>query len=71
VEKVPPSLQSASSGSDTGNRQQKSETKESVFCFVKKQNKNSWVVVAHAFNPSIWEAEAGGFLGLRTAWSTE
>jgi hypothetical protein len=21
-----------------------------------------WVVVAHAFNPSTWEAEAGGFL---------
>jgi hypothetical protein len=24
-------------------------------------------VVAHAFNPSTWEAEAGGFLSLRTA----
>jgi major histocompatibility complex class I len=29
------------------------------------------VVVAHAFNPSTWEAEAGGFLSLRPAWSTE
>jgi hypothetical protein len=28
-------------------------------------------VVAHAFNPSTWEAEAGGFLSSRTAWSTE
>jgi hypothetical protein len=28
-------------------------------------------VVAHAFNPSIWEAEAGGFLSLRPAWSKE
>jgi hypothetical protein len=28
-------------------------------------------VVAHAFNPSTWEAEAGGFLSLRSAWSTE
>jgi hypothetical protein len=28
-------------------------------------------VVAHAFNPSIWEAEAGGFLSSRTAWSTK
>jgi hypothetical protein len=28
-------------------------------------------VVVHAFNPSIWEAEAGGFLSLRPAWSTE
>jgi hypothetical protein len=28
-------------------------------------------VVAHAFNPSIWEAEAGGFLSLSPAYSTE
>jgi hypothetical protein len=28
-------------------------------------------VVAHAFNPSTPEAEAGGFLSLRPAWSTE
>jgi hypothetical protein len=28
-------------------------------------------VVACAFNPSTWEAEAGGFLSLRPAWSTE
>jgi hypothetical protein len=28
-------------------------------------------VVAHTFNPSTWEAEAGGFLSLRPAWSTE
>jgi hypothetical protein len=28
-------------------------------------------VVAHAFSPSIREAEAGGFLSLRPAWSTE
>jgi hypothetical protein len=28
-------------------------------------------VVAHAFNPSTREAEAGGFLSSRTAWSTE
>jgi hypothetical protein len=27
-------------------------------------------VVAHAFNPSTQEAEAGGFLSLRPAWST-
>jgi hypothetical protein len=25
-------------------------------------------VVAHAFNPSTWEAEAGGFLSSRPAW---
>ena len=27
--------------------------------------------MVHAFNPSIWKAEAGGFLSLRPAWSTE
>jgi hypothetical protein len=27
-------------------------------------------VVVHAFNPSTWEAEAGGFLSSRPAWST-
>ena len=38
----------------------------------------AWVIfdfknnlVAHAFNPSTWEAETGGFLSLRPAWSTE
>jgi hypothetical protein len=28
-------------------------------------------VVAHAFNPSTWEAEAGRFLSSRPAWSIE
>jgi hypothetical protein len=28
-------------------------------------------VVAHAFNPSTGEAESGGFLSSRPAWSTE
>ena len=27
--------------------------------------------MAHAFNPSTWKAEAGGFLSSRPAWSTE
>jgi hypothetical protein len=31
----------------------------------------SWAVVAHAFNPSTWEAEAGRFLSSRPPWSTE
>jgi hypothetical protein len=48
--------------------------------FLKKQNKTkqqtnknkvSRAVVAHTFNPSTWEAEAGGFLSSRPAWSTE
>jgi hypothetical protein len=40
---------------------------------VKKKNKKQTKpgVVAHAFNPSTWEAEAGGFLSSRPAWSTE
>jgi hypothetical protein len=28
-------------------------------------------VVEDAFNPNTWEAEAGGFLSLRPAWSTK
>jgi hypothetical protein len=28
-------------------------------------------VVAHTFNSSTWEAEAGGFLSSRSAWSTK
>jgi hypothetical protein len=28
-------------------------------------------VVAHTFNSSAWAAEAGEFLSLRPAWSTE
>jgi hypothetical protein len=28
-------------------------------------------VMEHAFNPSTWEAEAGGFLSSRPAWFTE
>ncbi|GAB1293316.1 Ras-related protein Rab-8A [Apodemus speciosus] len=31
----------------------------------------SRAAVAHAFNPSTWEAEAGGFLSSRPAWSTD
>jgi hypothetical protein len=28
-------------------------------------------MVAHTFNPSTWEAKAGKFLSLRSAWFTE
>ena len=38
---------------------------------VYKKSKGGQAVVAHAFNPSIWEAEAGRFLSLRPAWFTE
>jgi hypothetical protein len=37
----------------------------------KKKKKKSQVLVAHAFNPSTQEAEAGVFLSSRSAWSTE
>jgi hypothetical protein len=37
--------------------------------FVKQLS--SWAVVAHAFNPSTWESEAGRFLTPRPAWSTK
>jgi hypothetical protein len=39
----------------------------------KKERTNVTVegVVEHAFNHSTWEAEAGGFLSARPAWSTE
>jgi hypothetical protein len=46
-------------------------------CFKEEEEKPttksifSWAVVAHAFNPSTWEAEVGGFLSSRPAWSTE
>jgi hypothetical protein len=36
-----------------------------------KKQKTCRAVVAHAFNPSTWEAEAGGFLSSRPAWSTK
>jgi hypothetical protein len=32
---------------------------------------NQRAVMAHTFNPSTWEAEAGGFLSSRPAWSTK
>jgi hypothetical protein len=37
----------------------------------KKKKDLAWAVVMHAFNPRTWEAEAGGFLSLWLAWSTE
>jgi hypothetical protein len=39
-----------------------------------RPRKKTWehrAVVAHAFNPSTWEAEAGRFLSSRPAWSTK
>jgi hypothetical protein len=41
------------------------------YIFLSKEEIKEPGVVVHAFNPSTWEAEAGGFLSLRPAWSTE
>jgi hypothetical protein len=38
---------------------------------IEVEKKKGRAVVAHAFNPSTREAEAGGFLSSRPAWSTE
>ena len=37
---------------------------------LKSTARTSWAVVAHTFDPSTWEAEAGEFLSSRLAWST-
>ena len=42
-----------------------------AFCFVLLRLQCGWAVVVHVFNPSTWVAEAGIFLSLRPAWSTE
>jgi hypothetical protein len=42
-----------------------------IYELVLKKKKGSRAVVAQAFNPSTWEAEAGGFLSSRLAWSTK
>jgi hypothetical protein len=46
---------------------------EETICTLKDTHKKTPGpgVVVHAFNPSTWEAEAGEFLSLRPAWSTE
>jgi hypothetical protein len=41
-----------------------------MYLFIVVLKTGSWPgVVAHASNPSTWEAEAGGFLSSRPAWS--
>jgi hypothetical protein len=37
----------------------------------KRERKREPGMVAHTFNPSTQEAEAGGFLSSRPAWSTK
>ena len=43
----------------------------SIFTLSYEKEKNKLGVVAHTFNASTWEAEAGGFLSSSPAWSTE
>ena len=47
------------------------QTHTTTPCPVFKINSEEMGVVEHAFNPSTWEAEAGGFLSSKPAWSTE
>jgi hypothetical protein len=51
----------------------KSLVQKDATCYLgaNKMVQSGWAVVAHAFNPSTWETEAGGFLSSRLAWSTE
>jgi hypothetical protein len=66
-------------GRGGGNKLEGVEGRETVMkvYYVRKKNllskkkKKSQAVVAHTFDPSTWEAEAGRFLSSRPAWSTE
>jgi hypothetical protein len=51
------------------NREFLTEESQMARKFLKKCS--SRAVVAHTFNPSTWEAEAGRFLSSRPAWSRE
>ena len=42
-----------------------------VLCGCVHKSTGAGAVLAHAFNPSTWEAETGGFLSSRPAWFTE
>jgi hypothetical protein len=54
-------------------RKRKKKQKEPIASTAapKEVNKQSHFLVAHASNPSTWEAEAGRFLSSRPAWSTK
>jgi hypothetical protein len=58
---------------DTGLEKNHKVVENNVHCKprIQKWLTASWAVVAHAFNPSTREAEAGGFLSLRLTWSTK
>jgi hypothetical protein len=48
-----------------------SATQRNPVSKTKREKERKPGVVAHAFNPSTREAEAGGFLSSRPAWSTK
>jgi hypothetical protein len=46
------------------------KNKAACVCLLFKNPHGAGAVVAHDFDPSTWEAEAGRFLSLRPVWST-
>jgi hypothetical protein len=54
----------------TSHMLEKSFTTKLISSALLRMVKNEPDMVAHAFNPSTWEAEAGGSLSSRPAWST-
>jgi hypothetical protein len=57
-----------------GREQEEHEVDNHILSTGRKQRRKCcpWLgMVAHTFNPSTREAEAGGFLSSRPAWSTE
>jgi major histocompatibility complex class I len=54
-----------------GRRRNLSQRQGNIFNKMIKESFPKPGLVAHAFNPSTREAEAGGFLSSRPAWSTE
>jgi major histocompatibility complex class I len=53
-------------GSSTGKRGTIENKRKGFF-----REETGRAVVVHTINPSTWEAEAGGFLSSRTAWSAK
>ena len=61
-----------SSQQQHGGSQPSAMESDTFFWFVLRQGHCGWAVgggMAHAFNPSTWETEAGGFLSSRAAWA--
>jgi hypothetical protein len=65
--------EAASQGSSRELRLLRLDGMEGICLWIRNIIKNGFKpgVVAHTFNPSTREAEAGRFLSLRSAWSTK